>query len=148
MRLLLSILLTLTLQPVLAQRMVNWGTLANVTFTREYSEHFGFEVDVKPPRFAPEVLSLDGQQIKVRGYVIPVDVELGLYMVSANPFANCFFCGGAGPETVVELFAAERFPRFNTDQVVTFEGKFMVNKSGEMGGVPYQLFQARVVSGH
>ncbi len=145
MRLLLTIALGLTLQSAVAQRMVDWSTLANVTFTREYSAQFGFEVNVKPPRFAPEILALDGQKVKVRGFVIPVDMELGLYMVSANAFANCFFCGGAGPETVVELFAAEKFPRFNTDQVVTFEGKFQVNREGEMGGVPYQLFQARVV---
>lgn len=144
MKLLLTIAFALSLQSAVAQRMVDWSTLANVTFTREYSKQFGFEVNVKPPKFAPEILALDGQQIKVRGYVIPVDMELGLYMVSANPFANCFFCGGAGPETVVELFGAEKFPRFNTDQVVTFQGKFQVNRSGEMGGVPYQLFQARV----
>jgi len=144
MKYLLILAFILPLQSALAQRMVEWSTLANVTFYREYSAQFGFEVNVKPPRFAPEILALDGQNVKVRGYVIPVDVDLGLYMVSANPFANCFFCGGAGPETVVELFGAEKFPRFNTDQVVTFQGKFQVNKGGDMGGVPYQLFQARV----
>jgi hypothetical protein len=144
MRLLLTILFAFTLHAASAQRLVDWSTLGNVTFTREYSKQFGFEVNVKPPKFAPEILALHGQIVKVRGYVIPVDMELGLYMVSAHPFANCFFCGGAGPETVVELFGAERFPRFNTDQVVTFQGKFQVSQGGEMGGVPYQLFQARV----
>ncbi|MCF8256452.1 MAG: hypothetical protein K9J06_02805 [Flavobacteriales bacterium] len=145
MKLLLTIAFALSLQSAVAQRMVDWSTLANVTFTREFSKQFGFEVNVKPPRFAPEILALHGQTVRVRGYVIPVDMELGLYMVSANPFANCFFCGGAGPETVVELFGAEKFPRFNTDQVVTFQGKFQVSTGGEMGGVPYQLFQARMV---
>ena len=144
MKLFLTIAFALSLQSVVAQRMVEWSTLANVTFYREYSAQFGFEVNVKPPKFAPEILALDGQNVKVRGYVIPVDVDLGLFMVSANPFANCFFCGGAGPETVVELFGAEKFPRFNTDEVVTFQGKFQVNRDGDMGGVPYQLFQARV----
>lgn len=144
MKFLLTIVLALSLHSACAQRMVDWSTLANVTFTREYSKQFGFEVNVKPPKFAPEILALDGQNVKVRGYVIPVDVDIGLYMVSANPFANCFFCGGAGPETVVELFGGEKFPRFNTDQVVTFQGKFQVNRDGDMGGVPYQLFQAKV----
>jgi len=144
MRFLLPFILSLAFQPVLAQRMVDWSTLANVTFHREFSKQFGFEVNVRPPQFAPEVMALDGQQVRIRGYVIPIDVDLGLYMVSANPFASCFFCGGAGPETVVELFGAEKFPRFNTDQVVTFQGKFQVSRDGDMGGVPYQLFQARV----
>jgi len=127
------------------QTLVNWETFAKVTFHRKFSEQFGFEVNIKPPEFAFELLAHDGKTIKVKGYVIPVDVELGMYMVSANPFANCFFCGNAGPETVVELFPSSKLPRFSTDQVVIFKGILQVNQEGEMNAVPYQLFQAEVV---
>jgi hypothetical protein len=65
-------------------------------------------------------------------------------MVSANPFANCFFCGNAGPETVVELFPGERFRRFNTDEVVTFVGTLNINKDASSSTVPYQMFSAKV----
>ena len=128
-----------------AQALVSWNTFAQVTFHKEYSETFGFEVNIKPPDFSSDLLALDGNQIKVKGYVIPVDIELGMYMVSAYPFANCFFCGNAGPETVVELFPMSKFPRFNTDQVVTFKGILQINTQGEMNAVPYQLFQAEIV---
>lgn len=128
-----------------AQALVSWNTFAQVTFHKEYSETFGFEVNVKPPEFSNELMAYNGKQIKVMGYVIPVDVELGMYMVSAYPFANCFFCGNAGPETVVELFPTSKFPRFNTDQVVTFKGVLQINTQGEMNAVPYQLFQAEIV---
>lgn len=128
-----------------AQTTVSWNTFAQVTFHKEYSETFGFEVNVKPPEFSKELMALNGKEIKVNGYVIPVDVELGMYMVSANPFANCFFCGNAGPETVVELFPSSSFPRFSTDQLVTFRGVLQINTQGEMNAVPYQLFQATVV---
>ncbi|MFM1876378.1 MAG: hypothetical protein RL266_2115 [Bacteroidota bacterium] len=126
------------------QTLVSWNTLAQVKFHRQYSETFGFEVNVKPPEFSQELMALNGKEIKVSGYVIPVDVELGMYMVSANPFANCFFCGNAGPETVVELFPNGKFPRFSTDQMVTFKGILQINTHGEMNAVPYQLFQAQV----
>ena len=128
-----------------SQALVSWNTFAQVTFHKEYSETFGFEVNVKPPDFSNELMALNGKRIQVKGYVIPVDVELGMYMVSANPFANCFFCGNAGPETVVELFPSTKFPRFNTDQIVTFKGVLQINTQGEMNAVPYQLFQAEIV---
>lgn len=146
MRFLLSVFFVLcTTGLVSAQTLVSWNTFAQVTFHKEFSETFGFEVNVKPPEFSKELMALNGKEIKVKGYVIPVDVELGMYMVSANPFANCFFCGNAGPETVVELFPTENFPRFSTDQVVIFKGILQINTQGEMNAVPYQLFQAEVV---
>lgn len=145
MRPALIVLLMFVGQSVLAQQLVSWNTFAQVKFHRKYSETFGFEVNVKPPEFSKELMALNGKEISVKGYVIPVDIDLGMYMVSANPFANCFFCGGAGPETVVELLPIGKFPRFSTDQVVTFKGVLQVNTQGEMNAVPYQLFRAQVV---
>lgn len=146
MRFLLSVFFVLCSAGMIsAQTLVSWNTFAQVTFRKEFSETFGFEVNVKPPEFSKELMALNGKEIRVKGYVIPVDVELGMYMVSANPFANCFFCGNAGPETVVELFPTENFPRFSTDQVVIFKGILQINTQGEMNAVPYQLFQAEVV---
>lgn len=145
MRALIIFSLVFSFEYLSAQTLVSWNTFAQVTFHKEYSETFGFEVNVKPPEFSKELMALNGKEIKVKGYVIPVDVELGMYMVSANPFANCFFCGNAGPETVVELFPGGKFPRFATDQMVTFKGILQINTQGEMNAVPYQLFQAEVV---
>jgi len=145
MRLFFVLLLMIGSIPGFAQTLVSWDTFAQVTFYKQYSETFGFEVNVKPPEFTPKLLAYQGKEILVKGYVIPVDVELGMYMVSANAFANCFFCGNAGPETVVEIFPVSKLPRFSTDQIVTFKGILQINKEGEMNAVPYQLFQAKVV---
>jgi hypothetical protein len=145
MRVLLFLLLIGATTLASAQSLVSWNTFAQVKFHRQYSETFGFEVNVKPPEFSKELLALNGKEIKVKGYVIPVDIELGMYMVSANPFANCFFCGNAGPETVVELLPSGKLPRFSTDQIVTFKGVLQINEQGEMNAVPYQLFRAEVV---
>lgn len=143
MRLALIISFVLASVGSLAQQKVSWDTFAKVTMTREFDQNLGFEVNTAPPVFSPTVLALDGQNVLVKGYVIPVDIDLNLYMVSANPFANCFFCGNAGPETVVELFPAGRFRHFGTDEVVTFEGTLNINKDASSSTVPYQLFSAR-----
>lgn len=129
---------------VKGQTLVSWDTFAKVKMFREFDANLGFEVNVAAPVFEQEVLQYDGKTIRVRGYAIPVDVELNLYMVSANPFANCFFCGNAGPETVVELFPRENLPRFKTDEVVTFVGTLSINKGAADSTVPYQLFGATV----
>jgi hypothetical protein len=144
-KLLFFFLMTIVSTSGFAQSLVSWDTFAQVTFHKKYSETFGFEVNVKPPEFASKLLAYQGKEILVKGYVIPVDVELGMYMVSANAFANCFFCGNAGPETVVEIFPSSKLPRFSTDQIVTFKGILQINKEGEMNAVPYQMFQAKVV---
>ena len=138
-RLFSMLLLMMVSATVSAQSLVSWDTFAQVTFHKQYSETFGFEVNVKPPEFAPKLLAYQGKEILVKGYVIPVDVELGMYMVSANAFANCFFCGNAGPETVVEIFPASKLPRFSTDQIVTFKGILQINKEGEMNAVALML---------
>ena len=129
---------------VFAQRLVSWDTFSQVTMERAYDPNLGFEVNTTPPIYSTTILALDGQKVRVKGYVIPVDIDLNLYMLSANPFANCFFCGNAGPETVVELFPGERFRRFNTDEVVTFVGTLNINKDASSSTVPYQMFSAKV----
>jgi len=145
MKQIISVILVLLSVACAQSQVVGWDTFAKVKFHREFSSQFGFEVNVKPPEFSEDILKLNGKKISVKGFVIPVDVELGMYMVSANSFANCFFCGNAGPETVVELFPLGKLPRFATDQVVTFRGILQVNQEGEMNAVPYQLFQAEIV---
>jgi len=143
MRTLITLIIIVWSMPIYGQKTVTWETLAQVKMYREFDANMGFEVNTAPPEFSPSVVALDGQKVRVRGYVIPVDIDLNLYMVSANPFANCFFCGNAGPETVVELFPGERFRRFATDEMVTFEGTLSVNRDAASSTVPYQMFSAR-----
>ena len=84
-----------------------WPTLARVSFTKEYDELLGLKVDV--PKFSAAVKELDGKQITLRGYVIPTEGYKSHkeFVFSAYPYSMCFFCGGAGPETVIEVFANE-----------------------------------------
>jgi hypothetical protein len=83
------------------------------------------------PEFPSVLVSqYEGQEVLVTGYLIPVDVEANRYALSKNPFASCFFCGNAGPETVVELKFAEDPGRFATDKYLPIKGTLILNRKG------------------
>ena len=105
---------------------IDWAFLAKVTWGENYFETY--DETVWYPDFSQEVLAANNTMVEIKGYVIPVDVESGYYVLSANPFASCFFCGNAGPESVMELqFADGMNDVFKTDEVVTFQGRLKLN---------------------
>ena len=106
---------------------LTWEQLSKVTFEQEYQDAVGSYVKI--PTFSPMLKTIEGREVEISGYVIPVDIEQGLYVLSANPFANCFFCGNAGPETVIELEFKKKQKRFNTDAFLRFKGKLQLNKN-------------------
>lgn len=112
------------LQPTQAQDKV-WKTLSKITFKKEYNEMMGFKVDV--PVFSEEVKALEGKEITVKGYIIPVEGYKGHkeFIFSAFPYNMCFFCGGAGPETVMEVYADEAIEY--TAEPITIRGKLELN---------------------
>ena len=109
-----------------AAEELTWRTLEDVEFQDVYVE----ELDAYywKPTFGGGVPGLEGKDVYITGYMIPVDLDEDFYVLSRYPFANCFFCGGAGPESVVDL----RFPGkskrvYQTDERLTFKGTFRLN---------------------
>ena len=129
------------LQPALAQAPI-WKTLAKITYKKEYNEEMGFKVDV--PVFSEEVKALEGQEVTVKGYIIPVEGYKGHkeFIFSAYPYNMCFFCGGAGPETVMEVFAL--VPIDYTAEAITIKGKLGLN-STDINRLIYSLSDTRRV---
>lgn len=111
-------------QPLQAQD-TTWKILAKITFKKEYNEMMGFKVDV--PVFSENVQKLEGEEITVRGYIIPKEgyKDHTEFIFSAYPYSMCFFCGGAGPETVMEVYASE--PIEYTAEPITLRGKLELN---------------------
>jgi hypothetical protein len=106
---------------------VTWKTLADVQFKDVYVK----ELDAYywKPTFSPAVLALNGKEVYITGYVIPVDYDANFYVVSKYPYANCFFCGGGGPESVVDLRFANKNRVYKTDERLTFTGKMRLNEN-------------------
>lgn len=105
-------------------RTVSWDDLKDVKFSRKFIKeedmYFLF------PTFGEKVKELNGTELQIKGYMIPVDPEDKVYVLSARPMASCFFCGGAGPETIIQLNLKNR-KKFRTDEVWTVRGKFRLN---------------------
>ncbi len=104
-----------------------WKTLGKITFKKEYDEMMGFKVDV--PVFSQDVEALEGTEITVKGYIIPVEDYGGQteFVFSAFPYNMCFFCGGAGPETVMKVSASEEIPY--TAESITIKGTLSLNST-------------------
>ncbi len=83
---------------------------------------------------------IEGKVITITGYFLDLDPDGEWFMVSKNPFATCFFCGGAGPETVMELMKFKNVKkRFKTDDIVEVTGtlKMIVENEDDVGFVLY-----------
>lgn len=147
-KLLLTMTAVLTLgifAQVAAQNESNiWKTLAKITYKKEYDELLGFKVDV--PVFSQDVQNLSGKVVEIKGYIIPVEGYKSHkeFVFSAYPYNMCFFCGGAGPETVMEVYSKE--PVQYTDQPIILRGKLELNDS-DMNRLIYGLREAELVSG-
>ncbi len=119
--------------------------LSKVSFTEKYFEEVGGNLLF--PEFSEEVKSFAGKRVHISGYVIPVEPAgpdtPARYVLSANPFASCFFCGNAGPESVIELELKDREQLFYTDDYYSFVGKFSLNDS-DINKLNYQLIGAAV----
>ncbi len=121
-----------------------WQSLADLTFKKEYDEMLGFKVDV--PVFSESLKELEGQEVTIKGYIIPVEGYKSHteFVFSAYPYNMCFFCGGAGPETVMEVYAIEAIKY--TAEPVTIKGKLELNDS-DINRLIYALNDAVLVQG-
>jgi hypothetical protein len=122
---LLIITAILSMLSMNAQTETSWTNLMDITFKDVYLE--SDDMYVYYPLFKEKQKSLDGQEIAITGYIIPVDVELNQYVLSAFPFSACFFCGNAGPESVMAVYFAQPDQTFKTDQRITLTGTLELN---------------------
>jgi len=124
-RTLFVLITTLCISSVTAQKQVEWSTLMDVSFKDIYLE--SEDIYVYYPLFDEKHKKLDSQEIEITGYIIPLDVEANMYFLSAYPFSACFFCGNAGPESVMAVNFAGNNRRYNTDERITLKGILNLN---------------------
>ncbi len=119
-----------------------WKILSKITFKKQYDEMMGFKVDI--PVFSKDVKELEGKEITIKGYIIPVEGYKSHkeFVFSAFPYNMCFFCGGAGPETVMEVSASEAIKY--TAETVTLKGKLALN-STDINKLIYSISDAVLV---
>ena len=120
-----------------------WKTLLSLKMQIKYNEVLD-DIDYLP-LFTPEIRSLDGKTIELEGYIIPHELSRtkdkgNMFMFSAYPAASCFFCGGAGPESIVEVYPIEGIA-YSKDKV-WIKGRLRLNDKDPLK-MPYLLEQAK-----
>ena len=120
-----------------------WQDLAKVTYEKKYDELLGFKVDV--PVFGEDIKAMAGKTIEISGYIVPVEgyKSHNEFVFSAYPYNMCFFCGGAGPETVMEVTATEPV-KYSTSRI-TLRGTLTLNDSN-INQLMYLLTDAELVA--
>ncbi|MEM8848261.1 MAG: hypothetical protein AAGD17_14270 [Bacteroidota bacterium] len=123
-RLLFFLLLICICFSGLAQKQLTWKDFADVNFQSQFNEKYG--VHFLMPTFGEKIMSFKGKQVSIKGYFLDISGSGEIFLISQNPMASCFFCGGSGPETIIEVSFKEK-PPFKTDQIVTVTGTLELN---------------------
>ena len=97
------------------------------------------------PGFSKEILGLDRTDVKVQGFMIPLDIgdKQKRFLLSAVP-PHCQFCLPAGPDEIVEVEATS--PVAYTFDPIVVAGKFSVVKD-DASGILYRMTGASRVDG-
>jgi hypothetical protein len=120
---------------------ISWEILKDVTFKKKWYEKES--IFMLYPTFGPNVKKVENKTVLIKGYMVPVDPESNQYVLSAYPYSMCFFCGGAGPESVMGL-KLKKTQRFKTDDIHIFKGKLELN-ANDVFELNYILTEAEVV---
>ena len=120
---------------------ISWETLRDVSFKKKWNTEE--KMFVLYPSFGQKVSAMKDKEVSLTGYMIPVDIDANYYVLSANPYSACFFCGQAGPESVVSVKFKKITKRFNTDDRVTVKGILKLN-ADDINDLNYILDKAEV----
>ena len=115
-----------------------------VTFDTKFDEMLGIDVEV--PKFSPAVKKLEGKTITLKGYILPLEGRRSqdYFIFSAYPYNLCYFCGGAGIESVAEVYCKE--PIKYTTKMITIKGTLTLNDSGDLDKMIYTLSNVEKVN--
>jgi hypothetical protein len=105
-----------------------WAAFAKTKFETKYNEKAAEYFMM--PVFPADLKSLVGKEVSLEGYYMPIDVEGNAYIIlSKYPYSQCFFCGGAGPESIAEVTFKAKPSKFEADQFIRVKGKLKLNES-------------------
>ena len=112
--------------------VVSWKLLSQVELVKQKDRYV--------PQFAKDVAALDQKEVKVQGFMMPLQVgdKQSHFVLSAMP-QTCAFCLPAGPEGMVEV--KSKTPVKYTFDAVVVSGKLTVLKD-DPTGVFYRIVDA------
>ena len=112
--------------------VVSWKLLSQVELVKQKDRYV--------PKFANDVAALDQKQVKVQGFIMPLQMgdKQSHFVLTAMP-QSCSFCLPGGPESMVEV--KSKVPVKYTFEPVVLTGKLSILKD-DPTGVFYRLTDA------
>ncbi|MEL7122575.1 MAG: DUF3299 domain-containing protein [Bacteroidota bacterium] len=137
-------LLTIINNSILAQSQNAWPILSSIQVEKKFDPDMGIETYT--PNYGPIVSALEGKEVTLKGYVIPVNgkKEQSHFMFSSLPYSMCFFCGNAGPESAMEVYMKENQSVAYSDKAIKIKGILRLTR-GNSQGLIYSLDQAEII---
>lgn len=103
------------------------------------------DVPIEVLDFSDEVKSLDGQEIIIKGFLLPAIHTKDMYVLSAHPYSKCFFCNKAGVESIMEMHMEKPIPnRPKVDQIVIVKGRLKLYNM-DPNHLPYTLENSQII---
>lgn len=106
-----------------------WELFASTKFEEKLNRSLG--VYFYYPKFNPNLQALEGQIVELEGFYIPLNLQDSRTLIlSKYPMAECFFCGGSGPESIalVQLKIAPN-RKLKMDQIIKVKGSLKLNSA-------------------
>ena len=124
---------------------LNWFNLSDISFDYELNDSLQAYIDY--PVFGAGPKAFEGRIVKIRGYMIPV-AETGndeIFILSAFPYSQCFFCGQAGLESVLDVqLKDDQISDFKLDEQLSFKGRLKLNAT-DLNYLVYILDEAELI---
>ena len=118
---------------IYSQVEIDWLKLRDVYYESEYNEElYGY---YQIAHFGETVESLDNKKVRITGYMLTLAPDEGIFVLSENPYADCFFCGFGGPESAIELRLNPGYDDFLMDELVTVTGILRLKRDDVSSGV-------------
>jgi hypothetical protein len=122
-----------------------WALLSKTRFVEKLNREFGMYFLY--PIFPDELKAMESKSVEVTGFYIPLDVSTSDFAVlSKFPNAECFFCGGAGPESIVVAYLKKKpTKRIKVDEIITIKGKLKLNDT-DIDELNFILLDAEIIN--
>lgn len=139
----LAVLVGLAAVELSAQPKLSWEMLSDVSFPKLGDQDL--DTLAYYPLYGSETVQMHDRRVVVQGFIIVVDKRKGHYVLSRHPFAACYFCGGGGVESIIDVVFLEEAPELRTDDYVSLEGTFLLNPENLEFGI-YLLKDAELAN--
>lgn len=106
-----------------------WALFSKTRFVEKLNREFGMYFLY--PKFPEELKPYEGKMVTISGFYIPLEMNASnVAILSKFPMAECFFCGGAGPESIVVGYLKQKPTRkIKTDEIIKIRGKLKLNEN-------------------